>query len=286
VTQELPAGKGAIVITGASTGIGKECALHLDRLGYRVFAGYRKEADAQSLRDMASERLTPILLDVTGSESIAAAVEAVDAATKFGPLLGLVNNAGVGVGGPLEYIPIDEVRWQFEVNVLGLIAVTQAFLPALRRAPGARIVHIGSIAGKVTTPLMGPYCASKHAVESISDAFRGELAPWGIHSCVVEPGMIETPIWSKANDAIVEAETKFSAEARERYGSSFALMGRRFAKAAKAAAPAQLVADAVEHALTAPRPKTRYLVGKDARAGAFLRWLLPDRGLEWVLSKT
>src|SRR3954471_14417569 len=171
--------RGAVVITGASTGIGATCAAHLSSLGFRVFAGVRKPEDAERAREAGHE---PLTIDVTDPESIRSAVEQVGDA----PLSGLVNNAGIAVAGPLEFIPIDEFRRQLDVNVVGQVAVTQAFLPALRRSRG-RVVFVGSIAGRSALPFLGAYAASKFAVEAVTDALRVELRPWGIDVAVVEP---------------------------------------------------------------------------------------------------
>jgi NAD(P)-dependent dehydrogenase (short-subunit alcohol dehydrogenase family) len=279
------ASKGAILITGASTGIGRSCALHMDRLGHRVFAGVRKESDGRALQGEASERLMPITLDVTRSDQIAEAATLVEQALGDAPLWGLVNNAGIGVGGPLEYVPLDDLRWQFEVNVFGQVAVTQAFLPLMRKGDGGRIVNMGSISGKITTPLMGPYCSSKHALESISDAFRMELRPWNIWCCVVEPGQIQTPIWDKAKESSSEMRDKLPSVAQEQYNDGILAIEKAIENGANINVPAEKVAKAVAHALTARRPKTRYVVGTDATTGAFLRWLLSDTAFEAILRK-
>jgi NAD(P)-dependent dehydrogenase (short-subunit alcohol dehydrogenase family) len=186
----------SVVITGASTGIGRDAALHLDRNGFRVFAGVRRESDAESLRNEASPKLEPLLLDVTDAAAIAAAAKRVDAEVGSAGLAGLVNNAGIGIGAPIEFLDLDELRRQLEVNVVAVVAVTQAFLPALRRARG-RLVNVGSIGGRVSQPLVGPYSASKFAMEAISESERMELAPFGIDVSLIEPGAIATAIWEK-----------------------------------------------------------------------------------------
>src|SRR5262249_39561380 len=186
----------SVVITGASTGAGRDAALHLDRNGFRVFAGVRREADAESLRKEASPQLEPLLLDVTDAAAIEAAAKRVDAEVGSAGLAGLVNNAGIGIGAPIEFLDLNELRRQLEVNVVAVVAVTQAFLPALRRARG-RVVNAGSIGGRVSQPLVGPYSASKFALEAISESERMELAPWGIEVSLVEPGAISTAIWGK-----------------------------------------------------------------------------------------
>ena len=186
----------SVVITGASTGIGEACALHLDQLGWRVFAGVRKDSDGEALQRKASPRLMPVRIDVTDAASIAGAREIVARELGDRGLDGLVNNAGVVVAGPLEFVPMDDLRRQLEINVIGQIAVTQAFLSFVRTARG-RIVNIGSVSGKMATPFVGPYAASKFAMEALTDALRCELRPWGIQVSIVEPGSIATPIWEK-----------------------------------------------------------------------------------------
>src|SRR5258708_33287478 len=182
----------SVVATGASTGIGEACALRLDRRGFHVFAGVRREVDGGALKQKASGRLTPILLDVTDASSIKSAAAAVAASLDEEGLSGLVNNAGIAIAGPLEFLPIDELRRQFEVNVIGQIAVTQAFLPLLRKGHG-RIVNMGSISGRLAFPLLGPYAASKFALRALTTALRMELRPWGIPVSIIEPSGIATP---------------------------------------------------------------------------------------------
>ena len=185
------------MITGASTGIGRACALDLDGRGFRVFAGVRKDEDGERLR---SERpsIEPLRIDVTDAGQIAAARDRVSEEVGTAGLAGLVNNAGIAVPGPLEHLPIDEFRRQMEVNLVGQVAVTQAFLPLLRTARG-RVVNIGSIGGRVALPMLGPYAASKHAMEGISDSLRRELRPWGMQVSIVRPGPIATDIWESGN---------------------------------------------------------------------------------------
>ncbi len=274
----------SVVVTGASSGIGEACALHLDALGYRVFAGVRNQADGEALKAKASGRLTPVLLDVADLASIDRAAETVKAAVGSAGLTGLVNNAGIAVGGPLEVVPLGDLRKQFEVNVIGLVAVTQALLPLLRQGRG-RIVNMGSIAGRAAMPFMGPYSASKFALEALTDAMRMELRPWGIHVSIVEPGAIESRIWDKAGHAADRMEAAASPEAKAHYGEAVARVREAVAQAAQRAIPALVVADAVVHALYSSRPKTRYLVGRDARIRAVLAAWLPDRVQDWLLTR-
>jgi NAD(P)-dependent dehydrogenase (short-subunit alcohol dehydrogenase family) len=274
----------AVVITGASTGIGRACAVRMDSLGYRVFAGVRKTEDGDALRAAASSRLTPVHIDVTDAASIASARETIGQQLGDAGLRGLVNNAGIGVGGPLEFIDIDELRRQFEVNVFGQVAVTQAFLPLIRRAKG-RIVNIGSVGGRLASPFIGPYSASKFAMEAITDALRFELREWGIDVAIVEPGSIATPIWDKSRDTADDIERNMTAEARTLYGGMIGAIRAFLDDTAKRAIPPERVADAVQHALTAKRPKTRYLVGTDARLQAALATVAPDRIVDRVIAR-
>jgi NAD(P)-dependent dehydrogenase (short-subunit alcohol dehydrogenase family) len=271
-----------IVITGASTGNGAVCALRLDSLGFRVFAGVRKESDGEALKARASERLRPIRIDVTQPDQIAAAAAEVSAAVGAEGLAGLVNNAGIAVAGPLEFLPIGELRQQLEINVIGLVAVTQAFLPLLRKARG-RIVNIGSISGKRTRPFVAPYAASKHAIEAISDGLRMELKAWGIEVSLLEPGTIATPIWEKSRAKTDALEKNMPEECRRLYGPAMEKLKIAIERIVKKATPPEVIADIVVHALTAPKPKTRYLVGRNARLEAFLVGFLTDRAYDRLL---
>lgn len=273
-----------IVITGASTGIGRACALHLDQLGFSVFAGVRRDADGAALRSAASDRLTPLRIDVTDGATIAAAREQIETAANGGGVRGLVNNAGIGIGGPLEFVPLDDLRRQLEVNVIGQVAVTQAFLPMLRQARG-RIVNIGSIGGRMATPFLGPYVASKFALEAITDALRMELRPWGIGVAIVEPGSIATAIWEKAKDTSKQVSDNLSPQGRELYGAAVSSLQETMAEFEKRAIPAERVAKAVTHALLSKRPKTRYLVGTDARIQAALAAVVPDRITDRLIAR-
>lgn len=274
----------AVVITGASTGIGAACAWHLDRLGFTVLAGVRRIEDGDALKARASARLQPILLDVTDGASIEQARQAV--AGLVGPrgLAGLVNNAGIAVAGPLEAVPIADLRRQFEVNVIGQVAVTQAFLPLLRQGRG-RIVNMGSIAGRAAMPVMGPYSASKFALEALTDALRLEVQQWGIQVSIVEPGAIATPIWTKSGAKAEELEATTTEDMKGLYAGVIAGVRVRVAEAAARAIPPEAVAQAVEHALTAARPKTRYLVGRDAKVRALMIKLLPDRWSDRLMTR-
>src|ERR1017187_4168238 len=217
---EPMADKGSLVITRASTGIGEACALHLDKLGYRVFAGIRKALDGEALRRRASERLVPVRLDISDEMEIGQAARNIVESLGGEGLAGLINNAGIVVGGMLEFLPLEALRRQLEVNVVGQIAVTQALLPSLRKARG-RIVNISSVSGLISSPFTGAYSASKFALEALTDSLRMELRPWKIHVSLVEPGFVQTPIISKSLAAAEELRAELPAEAFQLYGPSF-----------------------------------------------------------------
>jgi NAD(P)-dependent dehydrogenase (short-subunit alcohol dehydrogenase family) len=265
----------SVVVTGSSTGIGEGCALRLDKMGWRVFAGVRKVEDGESLKRKASERLIPIILEVTGGESIAAAARYVGETVGEEGLQGLVNNAGIAVAGPLEFLPPDELRRQLEVNVVGQIAVTQAFLPLLRKGRG-RIVNIGSVSGHISVPLLGPYSAAKFALDALNTALRIELQPWGIHVAIVDPSNIATPIWRKSMAAGDRLAERFPPEVFELYGPIIEAQRKRAVESDRTGLPRSEVTRCVAHALTSPNPRTRYPVGSTARIADILR-LLPDR---------
>jgi NAD(P)-dependent dehydrogenase (short-subunit alcohol dehydrogenase family) len=265
----------AVLITGASTGIGAACALRLDRQGWQVFAGVRRAGDGERLQRRASPRLQPLLLDVTDLAQVAAAIARVQAARGSRGLDGLVNNAGIVVAAPLEFLPPERLRAQLEVNVTGALAVTQAALPLLRPRRG-RIVNIGSVSGLLAQPFTGAYSASKFALEALSDALRMELRPWGIEVVLVEPGAIATPLWEKSVQAADTLLAGLPPEAHALYGPAITVLRGRVGRLTHALPP-DSVARVVAAALTVRRPRTRYLVGRDARAGALAARLLPDR---------
>jgi NAD(P)-dependent dehydrogenase (short-subunit alcohol dehydrogenase family) len=279
------ASRPAVLVTGASTGIGAACAVRLIHEGFRVFAGIRSAADGDRLREQAGTQLHPLPLDVTDGGMIARAVRVVEEIQGEHGLQGLVNNAGIAVGGPLEYLPVDDLRTQLEVNVIGLHAVTRACLPLIRRARG-RVVHIGSISGRMAAPFSGAYAASKHAVEALCDALRLELAPEGISVSVIEPGQVRTPIWDKGLADFRRIVERMPDEGMRRYEGRLRVMHHILERARKYAAPAEVVADAVVHALTASEPKTRYLIGRDAKIRLWLSRLLPDRAMDSLVLRT
>jgi NAD(P)-dependent dehydrogenase (short-subunit alcohol dehydrogenase family) len=273
---------GSVLVTGCSTGIGRATTLRLDRLGWEVFAGLRREEDAASLRAECSERLRPVRIDVTDEESIAAAAEEIGEATG-GRLDGLVNNAGIAVPGPLETLPLEDFRRQLEVNLTGQLAVTQATLPLLREARG-RIVLISSIGGRIALPFNGPYSVSKFGLEALGDVLRQELEPSGIRVSLIEPGSIATPIWDKGAREADEIEQRADPRQEELYGERIDAFRRVARKTGERGIEPDKVAERVEHALTAARPKTRYLVGLDAQVRARIRAVLPDRQLDRMIA--
>ena len=269
------------LITGTSTGIGEACAALLAANGWTVHAGVRRERDAERLTATHTGDIRPVILDVTNPGHIARVVDELGTTLGDGGLQGLVNNAGVGVGGPVEYLPEDAWRFVFDANFFGIVALTRAALPLLRQGRG-RVVHIGSIGGRIASPGLAPYSASKHALEALAEASRIEFALGGspVRVALVEPGAVVTPIWDKADDSVDALERLVDDGNREQYGwmvdqaRGFVDEGRR------TGVPASRVAEAVEHALTAPRPKLRYLVGPDAKVAGHVISRLPDRARE------
>jgi NAD(P)-dependent dehydrogenase (short-subunit alcohol dehydrogenase family) len=273
----------AALVTGSSTGIGRATALALDRRGWRVFAGVRREEDAESLRAEGSERLAPLILDVTSPEQIAAAAERVAAESENG-LQGLVNNAGIAVPGPLETLPLDQFRRQLEVGLVSYLAVTQAFLPQIRGA-GGRVVFLSSIGGRISFPLNGAYHAAKYGTEAIGDVFRQELAKWGIRVAIVEPGSIDTPIWARGA-ANAEEVLAASPETERLYGPAVERFREVVRQTAARGIPPERVAKAIVQALESKRPRSRYLVGLDAKIQARLVPLIPTPVLDRVVGRT
>jgi len=274
----------SVLITGASTGIGWASSLRMDAEGWRVFASVRREEDAASLRDAASERLVPLLLDVTEADQIAAVAEQIGDAVGRSGLDGLVNNAGVAVMSPLETIPLDDLRKQLEVNLVSQVGVTQAMLPLIRSARG-RIVFLSSIGGRMAMPFGAPYHASKYGIEAVVDCLRQELRPWKIGVVAIEPGSIDTPIWERGESVADELAERAPAAQEELYGEKIESFRGAVRRTAERGIPPQKVASAIHHALTAHRPRTRYLVGVDARGQALLSRLLPDRVMDRVVAR-
>ena len=269
-----------IVITGTSTGIGKACALHLDKMGFKVYAGVRKQVDGDNLKMEASDKLTPIILDVTDEKSISDAVTLIEKETG-GQVFGLINNAGIGRSGVLELTPVAEIRKVMDVNVIGLMAMTKVMIPILRKNKG-RIINIGSTASFLASPGASAYAASKFAVRAITDSLRLELKPFGMSVVMVAPGAVESEIWEKGKTYKSEMRKNVKHEFVKLY-AALIKFGENLINELKKI-PADEVAKSVAHALTSAKPKRYYLVGKDAKGGARAAGL-PKTLLDWIFMK-
>ena len=270
-----------VLITGASSGIGEACALRLDGHGWRVFGTVRNQQDADALRAKTGGRATPMIMDLTDPPSITAAASSVTEAVGAEGLAGLINNAGIAVGGPIELLPIDDLRHQLEVNLFGQVVLTQALIPTLRKAHG-RMVFISSIAGRVAFPYQSPYSISKFALEALAEALRVELRPWQMHTAIIEPGSIDTPIWRKGQQQARTLLAGLNEPLPDAYWRPMKGVGGITRRAIKMGVPPDRVARAVEHALTARWPRSRYLVGWDARLLVMLE-ALPDPLRDWLI---
>ena len=271
-----------VVVTGASTGIGWGCAKVMVEKGFRVLGSVRKEADAERLRNEFGGNFTPLFFDVTDEAAVRQAASATASVLGNEPLFGLVNNAGIAVAGPLLYLDVDELRRQLEVNVTGQFIVTQAFAPLLaehvsEQKRAGRIVMISSVGGRNASPFVGPYNASKFALEGLSESLRRELMLLGIDVIVVAPGAVATPIWDKAEQVDVSryANTPYATQLN-------AVRDHMLANGRKGLKPERLGL-AVWHALTTPKPKTRYVVTPDAFQN-FLVNTLPKRMVDRMIA--
>jgi NAD(P)-dependent dehydrogenase (short-subunit alcohol dehydrogenase family) len=270
--------KGTVLVTGASTGIGEATVMHLRELGFSPIAAVRKDEDAERLEGRG---LRTTRIDVTDADQIAAARDELGDE----PLAGLVNNAGIAVAAPLEFLPIDRLRQQLEINLIGQAAVTQAFLPALRRGRG-RIVNVSSIGGRVGLPLVGAYNASKFGLEGLSDSLRRELRPQGVDVILIEPGGVKTPIWKKGEELADEMLEDVPPEAERLYGRLIAAVRTGTQRIARETGiePSE-VAEVIGRALTSSRPRARYLVGSDAKQRAVMAKLLPARVMDRLIGR-
>lgn len=272
-----------VLVTGASTGIGYACVWALANWGFTVFAGVRSEADARRVSGLHGD-VRPLLLDVTAREQIAAAADTIGRSGV--ELCGVVNNAGIAVAGPLEYLPVDDLRRQFETNVFGALAISQAMLPLLRRTPDARIVFMSSVSGQIAPPFVGPYASSKFALEALADALRMELSAFGIRVIVVQPGNVRTPIWQKGRDAKDEIIARMPQEAAAHYAHAVDALVRATEHEERTGIDPQVVADAVLRALTAAHPKARYPVGNPPAWQRRFASLLPERVRDRLILRT
>lgn len=273
----------AVLVTGASTGIGYACVETLAKAGFIVYAGVRGESDAKRVSELHGN-VQPVLLDVTIGAQIAAAAQTIRAGGV--PLRGVVNNAGIAVAGPLEYLPVDAFRRQFEINLFGALAVTQAMLPLLRAARDARIIFMSSVSGQIAPPFVGPYASSKFALEALADALRMELSAFGVGVSVVQPGNVRTPIWQKGRDAKDALVASMPQEALTHYGDAVEALVRVTEREERTGIEPPVVAQAVLHALTAAKPKARYPVGNPPAWQRRLASLLPERVRDRMVLKT
>jgi NAD(P)-dependent dehydrogenase (short-subunit alcohol dehydrogenase family) len=269
-----------ILVTGASTGLGAATAHELARRGFHVLAGVRRESDADAIRTTGVE---PVILDITDPDQIAALAARIDTDPPRRPLRALVNNAGIAVNAPVEALPINEWRRQFDVNLFGHIAITQALLPALLRSKG-RVVNISSIGGRVALPTYGAYAGTKFALEAVSDALRRELAPHGVQVVVVEPGGVQTEMTSRAIVTANQLATGMTGEQNARYGDLVEAIVSHAAAFTKSGQTATKAAEVVARAATARKPRTRYTIGRDAAVMTRLSRFLPDRILDRMLA--
>ncbi|MCK5839669.1 MAG: SDR family oxidoreductase [Bacteroidales bacterium] len=272
--------KKSVLITGASSGIGKACALYLDNLGFMVFAGVRNQEDKKKLSNEGSERLKPVMLDVEKENTIVDAYNMIANETEY-PLFGLVNNAGIGIGGVLEATPTEEIRKVMEVNVIGLHAVTRAFLPLLRKHSG-RIINIGSISSFVASPAASTYAASKYAVRAITESLHLELKPFGMFVSLVAPGPVKSAIWGKSKAYRDRLRKNIDPELTSAY--SFFVKISDIIDDLINPVPAIEVAKVVAHGLTSKKPKQVYIVGGDAKK-TYLLLKLPRRLFNWLMIK-
>ncbi len=272
----------AVLVTGASTGIGYSTAALLAQHGFTVFAGVRNDADARKL-EQTHERIRGVLLDVEDARAIAAAAQTIAGCGL--PLLGVVNNAGIAVPGPLEYLPIAELRRQFEINVFGAIAVTQAALPLLRQSTG-RVVFISSVSGTIAPPFLGAYAGSKFALEALADALRMELSVFGIRVSVIQPGAVRTPIWQKGRDSKTRIVAAMPAAASQHYAGALESLVRVTEREERSGIQPEIVAQYVLRALTAPHPRARYAIGAPAGWQRRMAALLPERLRDRLIMRT
>jgi NAD(P)-dependent dehydrogenase (short-subunit alcohol dehydrogenase family) len=279
VTTADPPATELVVVTGASSGIGRAAAEHLAGVGFHVLAGVRNDRDAMAV---SSDRVEAVQLDITDEEHVAALARRVQSDPRARPLRAVVSNAGIAVAAPVEVIPLADWRRQFEVNFFGQVAVIQALLPALLSSRG-RVINISSIGGRVAGPTFGAYSAAKFALEAMSDALRREVRHLGVDVVVVQPGAIATPIWDKGIAAATALDSAMTEEQRRRYSTINARALQRARNASVNGVPPERVAEVITRAVTVSRPRTRYLVGRDATITARLAAVLPDRVLDRMI---
>src|SRR5436190_5609748 len=267
----------SVLVTGAARGIGRATALRLAAAGWDVVAGVRREEDGEDLRAAGDGRIAPVRLDVTSADDVAALAGALPER-----LDAIVNNAGIVVSGPMEALPLDELRRQLEVNVVGQVAVTQAVLPKLRASHG-RVVFVSSLSGRVSTPMTGAYNASKFALEGLADALRIEVRPWGIGVVLIEPAQTDTDLWRKADDTLNESVASLTPEHRDLYAKHIEGARKSIPRAQKMASDVEGVAETIEKALTAKRPRARYVVGTGPKIQGAMAKVTPTPVLDRAL---
>lgn len=285
-------GSGGILVTGASSGIGRHAAISLARQGYTVFAGCRKQNDMESLSAEGVSTLRPIIIDVTKEKQIDEAYHKIEAELGGKPFVALVNNAGMEGAAPVELLEMQAVRTTFEVNYFGVLQVTKKFIPLLRKAgKGARIVHVSSVAGLMSSPGGTPYAATKFAVEAMNDALRIELAPWGITSSVINPAFVATEIFGKVQAHRDSDMEKYTAEQKSLYKHLINDNAKKMMldMVAKADTPA-VTTEAITHAITSPQPQLRYVVanidGTPAWVFHWMKWILPAQVFDAITLAT
>lgn len=269
----------SVLVTGAGRGIGKSIVEHLASRGWDVIAGVRTERDAEAVTALDPQRISSVILDVTDAGQIAALNESLPER-----LDAIVNNAGIVVSGPMETVSTEDWRKQLEVNVIGQLAVTKTVLPRLRKSRG-RVVFISSVNGRLSMSLIGAYCASKFALEAAADALRMELRPWGIGVAIVEPAQTDTDMWRTADDMVNEAEATLTTDQRDLYGRHIAGMKKMIPLSQKMAVPTEKVSAVVEEALTARRPRARYVVGVGPKLQVALMTNMPAWARDRVLRR-
>jgi NAD(P)-dependent dehydrogenase (short-subunit alcohol dehydrogenase family) len=269
----------SVLVTGAARGIGRSIVEHLASRGWDVIAGVRSQQDADAVVTLNPQRISSVIVDVTDEGHIAALAESLPER-----LDAIVNNAGIVVSGPIETVSPDDWRKQLDINVIGQLAVTQAVLPRLRQTRG-RIVFISSVNGRLSMSLIGPYCASKFALEAAADALRMELQPWHIPVIVIEPAQTDTDMWRTADAMVADVEATLTPEQRSLYGRHIAGMKKSIPVSQKLAVPARKVAAVVEEALTARRPRARYVVGVGPKLQVALMTNLPTWARDRVLRR-
>lgn len=276
--------RGNVLITGASSGIGESCAVFLSRLGFTVFAGVREKSAAEKLALQNPEKIIPVFIDITNQTMIDNVFELINQKAGQQGLYGLVNNAGIGFGAPIECIPPEQLKKVFEINVFGQIAMIQTFLPLIRKARG-RIVNMSSISGRLPQPYQSTYSAAKMALESFSDSLRVELRPWDIRVSVIIPGGVKTPIWNKSTEITRQLFAQCPLHQQELYKPSITAFLHTADGFCRRSISPQAVAKAVARALAAPNPRSRYIVGTDAHVMYYFIKPLPDLIRDWALAK-